>query len=474
MADKYGLTPSGPNIKRLDVILDEMHTSLSEKLKANTRLNPKSLLNHLLTNVADRIAELWEYGSEVYYSQYPSSATGSSLDNAAQFGGSTREMPAKSYYQILCTGLDGTVVPAGTIIATDTNPAINLTLAADALITRNAFNKAVIVLAAPSPTAALSMVLNGTLYSASTLEELAVEVKDEGFTVSYAEDRLTVEAKDTASSNTLVLSDNLTTETVASVISFGTEDYGDIAIPNGAITKIVRAVAGLEEVENVGSYIAGRLTETDTEFRQSYVDKIYARSTNMLESIKSAILENVQGVITVAPYENDTNEVDEMGRWPHSIEIVVDGGNASEIAQQILDTKAGGISTFGSQEVTLHGAYGEDIVVRFNRPTYVYVWFQVGVTLSSSTNPPINYSDLIKEVIEECMEWVEAGQDVLPQQFTTELYKRVPGIDYFDIRLKATTDAGESVRDYPDRSVTISARERAITDESRIGVVIDA
>lgn len=470
---KYGLTENGPNIKRLDVILDEMHESMSEKLQTNTRQNPQSLLNHLLTNIADRIAELWEYGSSVYYSQYPTTAEGSNLDNAAQFGGATREMPAKSYYSILCTGLDGTTIPADTLIASDTNPTINLTLTEDAQITRSAFNKAVVILAAENPTTVLSMALNGELYSANTLEELAAAVTDDAFTASYAEGKLTVEAVDTASSNTMVLSENLTTETVSSVITFGTVDYGDIVLPNGAITKIVRTVAGLTAVENVGSYIAGRLTETDVEMRQSYIDKIYSRSSAMLESIKSAILENVQGVLSVAPYENDTNETDDMGRPPHSIEVVVDGGNATEIAQQILKTKAGGISTYGDVETALHGVYGEDITIRFNRPAYVYVWFQVGVTLNASTNPPTNYADLIKETILECMDEVQAGCDVVPQKFTNALYKKVSGIDYFDIRLYATRDPSETVRDYPERSVNITARERAITSESRIGVVID-
>lgn len=470
---KYGLTPQGPNIKRLDVILDEMHESMSNKLKANTKQNPQSLLNHLLTNVADRIAELWEYGSDVYYSQYPTTAEGSSLDNAAQFGGTTREMPAKSYYSVLCTGLDGTTVPADTLIATDTNPAINLTLTEDAQITRSAFNKAVVVLATETPTSVLSMALNGELYSANDLEGLVDAVTDEAFMVSYEDGKLIVEAVDTASSNTMVLSENLTTETVASVITFSTVDYGDIVIPNGVITKIVKTVAGLQAVENVGSYVAGRLTETDVEMRQSYIDKIYSRSFAMLESIKSAILENVQGVLSVAPYENDTNETDSMGRPPHSVEIVVDGGNATEIAQQILNTKAGGISTYGDVETVLHGVYGEDITVRFNRPAYVYVWFQVGVTLNANTNPPTNYADLIKQTILECMEDVQAGCDVVPQKFTTALYKNVSGIDYFDIRLHATKDPAESVRDYPERSVSITARERAVTSESRIGVVID-
>nr|DAG40818.1 MAG TPA: Baseplate wedge protein [Caudoviricetes sp.] len=469
----YGLTPQGPNIKRLDVILEEMHEDMSKKLGVNTRQNPQSLLNHILTNISDRIAELWEFGLDVYYSQYPSTATDSSLDNAAQFGGSTREMPAKSFYSILCTGVDGTVVPAGTLIASDTNPAINLTNQSDGQITRSSFNKAVVVLASESDSSALSIVLNGELYSGNTLEALASVITDDAFEVDYADGRLTIEATDEASSNTMVLSENLTTETVASIIQFGTVDYGDTFIPNGAITKIVKTVAGLESVINVGSYIAGRLTETDTEFRQSYADKIYNRSSAMLESIKSAILENVQGVESVAPYENYTDATDSMGRPPHSIEIVVDGGSATEIAQQILNTKAGGINTFGDVETVLPGVYGEDITVRFNRPTYVYVWFQVGVTLSGSTNPPTNYADLIKETILECMEEVEAGSDVIPQRFTTALYNRVSGIDYFDIRLFSSTESGSSPSAYTERSVSITARQRAITSESRIGVVID-
>ena len=64
---KYGLTPQGPNPKRLDVILEDMHSKMTERLGVNTRQNPQSLLNHTLTNVADEIAELWEFGVDVYH-----------------------------------------------------------------------------------------------------------------------------------------------------------------------------------------------------------------------------------------------------------------------------------------------------------------------------------------------------------------------------------------------------------------------
>lgn len=477
MAD-YGLTTKGPNIKRLDVILDEMHDDMTETLGVNTRQNPQSLLNHLLTNVADRIAELWEFGGDVYYSQYPSSAEGVSLDNAAQLGGTTRESAAKSYYHILCTGTDGTTIPSGTLIASTTSPATILTLSADAEITRSAFNKATVILASPDDTAALGVAINGTLYTItpdaakSTSENLAAlkaAITDTSFTATVQDDSLVIEAVDEISSNVMVLSENLTTSSVSSVITFATEEDGDIYIPNGVITTISKAVAGLEAVTNVGEYIAGQLEETDEEFRKSYVDKIFNRSSSMLESIKSAILENVQGVLSVAPYENDSNEVDEAGRWPHSVEIVVDGGDDTEIAQQILNTKAGGINTYGSVEVVLKGVYGEDITVRFNRPTYVQVWFKVGVTMSKNTNVPTNYVELIKEQIVEQMDELGSGDNVIPQKFDLA----VSGIDYIDVWLFATTDKGAMPTDYTLRTVSISARERAVTDEDRIEVVID-
>ena len=301
---KYGLTPQGPNPKRLDVILEDMHSKMTERLGVNTRQNPQSLLNHTLTNVADEIAELWEFGVDVYHSQYTSSATGVSLDYAAQFGGSTREMAAKSYYSILCTGLDGTTIPAGTVIASDTNPATSLTATADATITRSAFNKATVILASPAATTALGVALNGNLYTitpdpkqstSEALEALGTAITDKDFHVTVINDTIVIEAVDETSSNTLVLSENLTTASVGSIVTFETAEPGDIFIPNGVITKITKAVPGMESVVNVGSYVAGQLAESDVEFRKSYTNKIYNRSSAMLESIKSAILKNVQG-----------------------------------------------------------------------------------------------------------------------------------------------------------------------------------
>jgi uncharacterized phage protein gp47/JayE len=496
----YGLTAKGPNIKRLDTILEDLHSGLSERWGVNTRQNPESLLNHMLTNIADRIAELWEFGEEVYYSQYPSTAEGASLDNAAQFGGSTRESAVRSYYPIHCTGKDGTKLAAGTLIASATNPVTQLSIKEAREITRASFNRARIKIASLEARDVYTVAINGAVFSyvseaantMTVLQGIAAAIGDKEFvaTVDEKDEQLCIEAKDIASTNVLILSENLTTETVTSIITFGTVDTGNILIPDGVISNIVKADAGLLEVVNLCGYISGRDEESDIRFRQSYADKIFNRSSNMLESIRSAILNNVLGVRSVAPYENATHEWYVDGAYidpkevigkppgyivrpPHSIEIVVDGGDSQEIARQIQDNKAGGINTVGDTVVILPGAYDEEIPVRFNRPEKVYTWFRLGIILNPAEALPPNYVDLLRSVVLENMEAMNAGKDVVPQQFMSHFYKACSGISYIDIRLYATTSNAEEPTEYPDRSESITARQKAYTTEDMIEVDID-
>lgn len=478
----YGLTPEGPNIKRLDTILDEMHNDLSKKWGFNTRQNPQSLVNHLLTNVADRVAELWEFGEDIYYSQYPSTAEGVSLDNAAQFGGCTRKTGSKSYYPIHCKGTDGTILPLGTMIASNTNPKTYLTIVEEKQITRNSFNKAEIKIVSAVSGGIYTVILNGNAYtyssdtvlSSAILTGLKNVITDEDFNLTVDENKalLIIEAVAPNTQHTLVLSENMTTETVTSVITFGTTEVGDILIPDNAITEIVKADSGLFSVTNPCGYVAGSKEESDPEFRKSYTDKIFNRSSMMLESIRSAILNNVQGVVSVAPYENTMNIEDDYGRPPHSIEIVVDGGDETQIAQQILAYKAGGISTYGDVVVNIAGVYDEDIPIRFNRPETIYIWIKLDIAFKSNENVPSNYVELLKDSILENIGSLDAGQDVVPQEFMSELYKSCTGISYIDISVASTHESTNVPTKYPNRSIEITARQRAYTTAEMIEVNI--
>lgn len=212
------------------------------------------------------------------------------------------------------------------MISSTMNPTTQLTITDTREITRSAFNKAAIKISSLGTGDVYTVAINGAVYSyaptdpgtVAILKGMAEAIKDEDFTVTVDEENelLRIEAKDITSTNVLVLSENLTTDTVTTIITFGTVETGDILLPEGVITNIVKADAGLLSVANLCTYIAGRDEETDTEFRQSYADKIFNRSSMMLESIRSAILNNVQGVTSVAPYENPTHEWDEYGRPP--------------------------------------------------------------------------------------------------------------------------------------------------------------
>lgn len=486
---EYGITETGLRIKRFDTILSEINAFQTEGFGVQVGANTRSFLNVLNTSVADKIAELWELGADIYHNLSPMSAEGAALDNAVQFGGNSREKARSTYYPIHCECTEGITLDEETLIESDTNPAIKFLSAEERTISRSSFNKAKVKVVSTQPGEAYTVALNGTLYSYTCqaqdgpeailggLRDLILADEAEAFTASVDGENvlLVIEAADVESENSMLLTDNLTTESVTAIISFASEEPGEVSLPNGAITKIVTAPTGFLSCTNLCGYVAGRLLETDVELRQSYVDKIFSRSSRMTDSIRSAILANCAGVTAAQVYENRTNETDSEGRPPHSVEAVVDGGSNSDIAEQILATVSAGITTYGSVSVDVPGEDDDMIEVCFNRPTYIYCWFKVTLTISKASLVPANYAELVETAIVDAMSQVENGEDVVPQQqFLPAIYEQVPGISYIDVSIYTTTSASEGQpSSYPLRSVEITNRQRAMTSSTRIEVALD-
>lgn len=486
---EYGITETGLRIKRFDTILSEINAFQTEGFGVQVGANTRSFLNTLNTSVADKIAELWELGADIYHNLSPMSAEGAALDNAVQFGGNSREKARSTYYPIHCECTEGITLDEETLIESDTNPAIKFLSAEERTISRSSFNKAKVKVVSTQPGEAYTVALNGTLYSYTCkvkdgpeailggLRDLILADEAEAFTASVDSENvlLVIEAADVESENSMLLTDNLTTESVTAIISFASEEPGEVSLPNGAITKIVTAPTGFLSCTNLCGYVAGRLLETDVELRQSYVDKIFSRSSRMTDSIRSAILANCAGVTVAQVYENRTNETDSEGRPPHSVEAVVDGGSNSDIAEQILATVSAGITTYGSVSVDVPGEDDDMIEVCFNRPTYIYCWFKVTLTISKASLVPANYAELVETAIVDAMSQVENGEDVVPQQqFLPAIYEQVPGISYIDVSIYTTTSASEGQpSSYPLRSVEITNRQRAMTSSTRIEVALD-
>lgn len=475
---EYGVTDKGFNIKRLDTIMEEIHTDLTEAFGFDTRLTKPSFLDTLITTFSYQISDLWETAQDNYYAKYPATATGVSLDNAVQYGGIRRAANKRTSYRLHCTGDDGTYVREEAIVATNTSPEVRLKNADEFEITRDAFNR-VSIKVASAEVGVYSVTINGSQYSFSSpegVEEdiitgLAKAITDDGYTITAKNNTLTIEDKTISRSNVLILSDNLTTSSVTVIATFLTEEYGKITLPYGIVTKMVNNVTGFTAVTNLLEPTYGRKQENDIELRQSYIAKSALRSNTMIESIVGELLNNIENVESASGYENDTDYVDSRGLPPHSIEIIVEGGDNSEIAQAILRRKAGGIQTYGSIEVGVPGVYGDTIPVRFNRPDYLYTWLKV-VLHGDKSQLPTNYASLtIQALISDGAEFV-AGTNLLTQLLDDGIYDAVAGLTYVEIYTAygtSSTYVPES-SDYKQKNIIVTSRQKVLIDEKRIEV----
>ena len=367
----YGITDKGFVLKRLDTILEEIHTDLTDGWKVDTRLAGTSFLNTLITTFGNQIANLWETAQDSYYAKYPATATELNLDHAVQYGGIKRAGDKRTSYILHCTGDDGTYVRENAVVATNTTPEIRLFSAEEFQIARERFNK-VSVIVASEDTGVYTVSINGNQYSYSNpqggkssaiLAGLAAAIKDEGYEVKVEDDVLIINDKTKTRENVLTLTDNLTTSSVTSLANFLTNDYGKITLPYNIVTRMVNNITGFTAVTNLLEPTYGRKRETDIELRQSYIAKSALRSNTMIESIIAELLNNVEDVESASGYENDMDVTDERGLPPHSIEIIVEGGDNTAIAKAIFRRKAGGIQTHGSVVVNVPGEYGDTIQI---------------------------------------------------------------------------------------------------------------
>ena len=432
-------------------------------------INPKSFFNVLLSSVADKLAVAWELAEMVYYSHYPATAEGINLDFACQFGGLTREEGSKTKYSILCTGTDGTAIPAGTPIS------------------RASCNSATIRVMQVAGELHYTVYLDDTAYTylskteddkMAILNGLKETITDENFTVGIDEqdEFLVITSKNKYLSHSIDMTENLSTEEVTSIIVFDSEEYKRIQLTEGSITEIITSTAGFKKCTNLAIPVFGRERETDIELRQSYAAKQSYRSATMLESITSAIMNNVKEVSSAVAFENDTDIKDSDGRPPHSIEVVVDGGIDAEIAQQILLYKAAGIQTFGSVVVDVPSSFGNaTIPVKFNRPSAVYVWLKVSIVKNPDEAMPPNYETLVKETIMNYAEKITAGENIVIQKVIAPINVAVSGIAYISIKAYTSTNASANPKDsdYTLTYITVTPRQKAYFDENRIEVEVD-
>lgn len=129
----YGVTDLGFIVKTYDTILAEKKARALALFGANLDLSETSPLLKLLEVQALEEQRLWEMAETLYYAAYIDYATGTSLDRVAALLGASRKSATPAVGTITFTGVNGTVIPAATIVQTTGDDIIQF--ATDALVT---------------------------------------------------------------------------------------------------------------------------------------------------------------------------------------------------------------------------------------------------------------------------------------------------------------------------------------------------
>lgn len=109
----YGVTAAGFVSKDLSQILAEVQADLQNIFGASIDLSPTEPFGELAGILAEREAAIWDLMEEVYASQYPDSAAGSSLVNICALTGTLPLPPTRSFVTATLTGTPGTTIAQG-------------------------------------------------------------------------------------------------------------------------------------------------------------------------------------------------------------------------------------------------------------------------------------------------------------------------------------------------------------------------
>lgn len=484
MSEEYGITMQGFNRKRADVILSELHADVSSSWGVDTTLYEQSFINALLKTQTAKYAELWEVAEATYFAMYPSTARGINLDNAMEFGGMSRLSNAKTIYTLKCTGVDGTGIMYGTRVRSTTQPAKDFECLSLQYISKDRC-RAISIQVATVTTTTYYVDCNGITYSytanATDTAQNILQGLYDAFTVAgikktLSDDKLTLTFENEISSSydAYAMSQELMTSSVTSNILFASVDDGDIIMPDNSITEIVTSTEGFKAVTNDITRTAGRDRATDIAAYQDYIKRIAMRSKNIINGMVAKIYE-LEGVLSATGKENYTDEVDSDGRPPHSFEILVDGGDDSEIARIIYDMKAPGIHPFGTQYIDIADEFGNITAIGFSRPSNLYVWLKVIMTAEKGKTITANYKVLAKNAIIEHVDQYGLGSNVVLRKFDKYIDTAISGLQDIMITAAITTDKAKIpfTSEYIYNVVEVNARQKSIFSIDRIEVMLN-
>jgi uncharacterized phage protein gp47/JayE len=193
-------------------------------------------------------------------------------------------------------------------------------------------------------------------------------------------------------------------------------NFGAIAAPSNTLTTLMMPMYGVRTVTNPADALVGKDRETDAQLRLRRSYSTATPSQSILEGIKGAVA-NIPEVIQVQTYENKTDMIDSNALPPHSLSVVVEGGDDNDIANAIFIREPVGTNQYGNTTVAVIDGYGSTHNVTFMRPPVV----QIYITVQLTTLPGWS-DDMIATMQANIVAWTQANWLIGTPVVRSQLY----------------------------------------------------
>lgn len=447
MAD-YGITDQGFVKKRLLDLLTEQRQKAIQLFQDLVKpgevvdVSDSSALGRLIALDSAGDADLWEVAQMCWSSFDPNSATGISLDNLVQYGAISRFEARASTATGLFSGDNGTLIPGGSTVRSAANnefvvngsvalspsQSSGVTLVLNSVANSTVYSFTYTTGITGTSTVSFTSSASATISSILSGIKAVVDTSHPLLTATVVGETLVVDRADVFQTSSFSTSNNISVSKVKKLGQLVAVEQGPIEQEANTITEIVTPVLGWDSVTNPLSASVGRLRETDEELRLRFRNTKLERSSNILDSLYSALL-NLDGVQEVAIYENDTDVTDSNGVTAHSFLPVVLGGSSQLIADTIWKNKPTGISSEGNTVVAITDSQGFLHNIGFERPSPVVVYIDMILSLNPE-DTSIFPSDGVEQIKQQIQSYATdnfgVGKDVIYSRLFTPINK-VPG-----------------------------------------------
>lgn len=363
----WGVTPSGFSSKSLATIETEVDDGLKSILgesagtNADGTIPAESAAGQLKTFLVDIIAAQWDLMQSVYSSFDPNQATDASQDALCALTGTIRSAAQFSVATGICVGDPLTELSSGRVVSVEETGARFVTSTGLTIAALSGWSPSVSYLVGDMRTN------NEQVFRCFTAG-LASTVAPSGTSSDITDGAVHWRFLGEGSGAVTGL--------------FTAEEVGPVGALAHALTEIETPVSGWNAVDNSADAVAGEFQETNAALRARRDAELASAGNTTVDTIRANILKVNEGSTdpnheqpdAVFVFFNDTDTTDVNGLPPHSIEVLVQGGTAADIVQEIWDSVGAGTATFGSSSGTATDSEGNSQTVYYTRPTEVPIW----------------------------------------------------------------------------------------------------